>query len=211
MHGLQTLQTIQNTWQEHPVILAQQEPAQRCSMDLQCDQPLFVHWIGMGFGVWKFWFRLFCGFIYNCIHCKKHVVPLHWCWTNPMDIQHFKREGPIQGSTIIDVRPGAFRWQNRRPHAGLLHILWAVLFIVVFNMGNSGAGAANLTTWTLQCLSGAAWPFCVWKPSTVITEAYGERELLKRVWGPKFKEASLVQAFVIRCLHDARFRWSHFV
>lgn len=41
---------------------------------------------------------------------------------------------------------------------GVLHIVWALLFIVVFDMGNSGAGAANLTTWTLQCLSGEFSP-----------------------------------------------------
>ena len=38
--------------------------------------------------------------------------------------------------------------------AGTLHIAWAVLFIVVCDLGNEGAGLANFTTWTLQCLSG---------------------------------------------------------
>ena len=42
----------------------------------------------------------------------------------------------------------------------VLHIVWALLFIVVFDMGNSGAGAANLTTWTLQCLSGGIFLAC---------------------------------------------------
>lgn len=46
---------------------------------------------------------------------------------------------------------------------GVLHIVWALLFIVVFDMGNSGAGAANLTTWTLQCLSGEFFPWYPWR------------------------------------------------
>eukprot|EP00913_Durusdinium_trenchii_P010992 g10317.t1 len=41
-----------------------------------------------------------------------------------------------------------------------LHIAWAVLFIVVCDLGNEGAGLANFTTWTLQCLSGAVVLVC---------------------------------------------------
>eukprot|EP00435_Cladocopium_sp_Y103_P021531 s845_g5.t1 len=60
-------------------------------------------------------------------------------------------------------RPNAAAWISGV--TSVLHIVWAVLFIVVFNMGNSGAGAANLTTWTLQCLLGAV--FLAWNASSL--------------------------------------------
>lgn len=60
-------------------------------------------------------------------------------------------------------RPNAAAWISGV--TSVLHIVWAVLFIVVLNMGNSGAGAANLTTWTLQCLSGAV--FLAWNASSL--------------------------------------------
>jgi len=39
----------------------------------------------------------------------------------------------------------------------LLHVAWAILFVVVFQWGNMGAGAANALTWTLQWLIGSAF------------------------------------------------------
>ncbi|CAE7872195.1 Slc47a2, partial [Symbiodinium microadriaticum] len=42
----------------------------------------------------------------------------------------------------------------------VLHIAWAMLFIVAFKGGNLGAGSANVVTWTLQWLLGSVVMTC---------------------------------------------------
>lgn len=42
----------------------------------------------------------------------------------------------------------------------LLHVVWAVLFVVALGWGNLGAGIANITTWTLQWLIASGYLVC---------------------------------------------------
>jgi len=64
----------------------------------------------------------------------------------------------------------------------LLHVAWALLFVVYLRMGNSGAGYANCVTWLLQFLLSSL--YLAWSGSTL---SMGKAELL---WlqAPAFRE-----------------------